>query len=116
MMRVAITGGAGYIGSLLAGAHLARGDDVTVIDALLFGGDSILAYLSNPRFTFRKFDVTNADLVAALKGAAVVYHLAALVGFPACQAAGEEVSYRFNYEATRRVFKAAEQAGVKRFI
>jgi nucleoside-diphosphate-sugar epimerase len=39
-----------------------------------------------------------------------------LVGFPVCQAAGEEVSYRFNRDGTRRVFDAAEKAGVGRFI
>src|SRR6266540_230113 len=44
------------------------------------------------------------------------HEVTALVGFPACQAAGKETSYRFNYTATRRVFDAAEKASVERFI
>jgi len=115
-MRIVITGGSGYIGCQLTGALLTDGHEVTVLDALLFGGDSILPYLSHPRFTFRKLDVTTDDLSGQFREVQVVYHLAALVGFPACQAAGKETSYRFNYTATRRVFDAAEKASVERFI
>lgn len=43
---IAITGGAGYIGSLLTGELLWRVHRVRVLDTLLFGGDSLLAYLS----------------------------------------------------------------------
>ena len=111
-----ITGGAGYIGSLLTGRLLADGHDVTVVDSLVFGGDPLLPYLANPKFSFRKLDVTSADLGHELRGVAAVYHLAALVGFPACQSAGEDVSYKINLEATRRVFEAAEGAGVERFV
>jgi nucleoside-diphosphate-sugar epimerase len=115
-MRYLITGGAGYIGSLLTGNLLAAGNEVVVIDNLLFGGDSLLAYMSNPSFRFRKADVTTDDLTADLKDVDVVYHLAALVGFPVCQSVGEEVAYRFNRAATQLVFEAAEKAAVTRFI
>ena len=115
-MRILITGGAGYIGSLLAGKLLAAGNDVVVIDNLLFGGDSLLAYLPNARFRFRKADVTIDDLEVDLEGTDVIYHLAALVGFPVCQSVGEAVAFRFNRDGTRRVFDAAEKAGVSRFI
>jgi nucleoside-diphosphate-sugar epimerase len=115
-VRVLITGGAGYIGSLLTGTLLAQGHDVTVVDTLLFGGDSLLGYVPNPSFRLRKLDVTTADLAEHLRDVEVVYHLAALVGFPACQAAGEETSFRINFDATRRVFEAAERAGVARFV
>jgi UDP-glucose 4-epimerase len=50
--HVLITGGAGYIGSLLAGELLRLGVKVTVVDDLLFGGESILAYLAHPDFQF----------------------------------------------------------------
>jgi nucleoside-diphosphate-sugar epimerase len=89
---------------------------VTAVDVLLFGGDAVLPYLTNPRFAFRKLDVTSADLSRELQGVDVVYHLAALVGFPVCQSAGEEVSFRINVDATRRVFEAAEAADVERFV
>lgn len=43
-------------------------------------------------------------------------HLAAIVGFPACQAVGKQVAWRYNVEAAQPVFEAAEAAGVKRFV
>jgi nucleoside-diphosphate-sugar epimerase len=115
-VRFLITGGAGYIGSLLTANLLMAGNHVVVVDNLLFGGDSLLAYMSNANFRFRKADVTADDLSADLREVDVVYHLAALVGFPVCQAVGEEVAYKFNRDATRLVFEAAERAGVSRFI
>lgn len=115
-MRALITGGAGYIGSLLTGILLSQGHEVTVVDRLMFGGDSILPYFADRRFTFRKADVTEHDLARDLEGIDVVYHLAAIVGFPACQALGEDVSFRYNCEATKRVFQAAEGAGCERFV
>jgi nucleoside-diphosphate-sugar epimerase len=42
--KVVVTGGAGYIGSLLTGALLARGHDVRVVDTLMFGGEPLLGY------------------------------------------------------------------------
>jgi nucleoside-diphosphate-sugar epimerase len=115
-MRFLITGGAGYIGSLLTANLLAANHEVVAIDNLLFGGDSLLAHMANPNFRFRKADVTAEDLTADLDDVDVVYHLAALVGFPVCQSVGEGVAYRFNRDATRLVFEAAERAGATRFI
>lgn len=115
-MRFLVTGGAGYIGSLLSATLLREGHEVTVVDKLFFGGDPLLPLLVYPGFRFRQLDVTESDLGPLLENVQAVYHLAALVGFPACQDAGEPVSYRFNVEATRRVFEAAERAGVERFI
>src|ERR1051325_9689353 len=110
-LRVLVTGGAGYIGSLLTGVLLQRGYAVTVVDDLLFGGESLLAYFAHPRFTFIKGDVcdpcvlnrvrcgqTDPVLRRRSNGAAplpsgrydAVVHLAAIVGFPACQAVGKE--------------------------
>jgi len=45
-----------------------------------------------------------------------VVHLAAIVGFPACQAAGRQLAWRYNVEATQRVFEVAEAAKVERFV
>ncbi len=119
--HVLITGGAGYIGSLLAGELLRNGYRVTVLDSLLFGGESILAYLPHPAFHFSKSDVTEPrSLHESIrrdwpKPAAVV-HLAAIVGFPACQAVGKPAAWKYNVEATRMVFDEAESLGVKRFV
>jgi nucleoside-diphosphate-sugar epimerase len=115
-MRALITGGAGYVGSLLGGRLLAMGHKVTVVDSLLFGGDAILGHLAHPAFAFHRRDVAGSDIDDLLVGVDIVYHLAAIVGFPACRDAGEAVSRHVNVEATKRVFEAAERAGVPRFV
>ncbi len=120
-MHVIITGGAGYIGSLLTGLLLERGHRVTVVDSLLFGGESLLAYMHHPRFHFAKADVCEPDAVAPFLGGAeaertCVVHLAAIVGFPACQAVGDAVARRYNVESLQRVFEQSEEAGVERLV
>lgn len=119
--HILITGGAGYIGSLLVGELLRNEYKVTVLDKLLFGGDSIVNYISHPNFHFAKVDVWEPRaLREAIKGHApepeAVVHLAAIVGFPACQAVGRQVAWRYNVEATQHVFEQAEELGVKRFL
>jgi nucleoside-diphosphate-sugar epimerase len=114
--HVLITGGAGYIGSLLAGAVLRRGGRVTVVDKLMFGGESLLGHWHSPDFRLIPADVTTEDLAPHLEGVDAVVHLAAIVGFPACQAVGKDVAWRYNVEATQRVFEAADRRGVRRFV
>jgi nucleoside-diphosphate-sugar epimerase len=118
MSHTVITGGAGYIGSLLTGALLERGDEVTVVDDLLFGGESLLAYWHHPRFRFVKGDACDPAVLrrALERPADALVHLAAIVGFPACQAVGEQVAWRYNVESTKSAFAAANDAGVPRFI
>ena len=58
--------GAGYIGSLLTGVLLQRGYKVTVVDDLLFGGESLFAYWQNPSFSFIKGDVTHLKTIEQL--------------------------------------------------
>lgn len=119
--HVLITGGAGYIGSLLTGYLLRLGYRVTVIDELLFGGESLLAYLSHPNFHFVKANVWEPRVVKnAVRGdwpaPYALVHLAAIAGFPACQAVGRQVAWRYNVEATQRVYDQAEQLGIERLI
>ncbi len=115
--HVLITGGAGYIGSLLCGDLLWRGFRVTVLDNLLFGGNSLLAYLNHPSFTFHKADVRDKnDLRPYFLGVDHVIHLAAIVGYPACAKAGDEVSYGCNLDGTRNIFELAEECGAERFV
>ena len=119
--HVVITGGAGFIGSLLTGELLRLGIHVTVIDDLLFGGESLLAYLSHPNFHFFKANVLEPRVLRSslrsdwTKPDSIV-HLAAIVGFPACQAVGRQVAWRYNVEATQRVFEQANTLGVKRLV
>ncbi len=119
--HVLITGGAGYIGSFLTGELLRMGYHVTVVDELLFGGESLLSFFSNPKFHFVKADVwePRAIKTAVQSDWAVpqtVIHLAAIAGFPACQAVGRQVAWRYNVESTQHVFEQALEMGVSRFI
>jgi nucleoside-diphosphate-sugar epimerase len=115
-MHVLVTGGAGYIGSLLSGVLLQRGERVTVLDKLLFGGESLLGHWHHPAFRFAPVDVTSDPLERHLEGVDALVHLAAIVGFPACQAVGRPVAWLYNVEATRRLWESAERAGVGRFV
>ncbi|NWG08341.1 MAG: NAD(P)-dependent oxidoreductase [Chloroflexi bacterium] len=119
--HVLITGGAGYIGSLLTSELLRLNYRVTVLDSLLFGGESLVSFLHHPNFHFVKADVTEKRAVKdALKGdwpkPDALIHLAAIVGFPACQAVGRQVAWRYNVEATKMVFGQAADLGVERFV
>src|SRR3954452_24284419 len=81
-MRVLITGGAGFIGSHLADAYLARGDEVYVIDDLSTGSiTNLLHNKSNPRFHYEIHSVHHRATVAELVDLCdVIFHLAAAVG------------------------------------
>ena len=83
--RVLITGGAGYLGSILAPTLLARGCAVTVVDSFLYGQTSLLDCCANERFTVVRGDVRDERLMLPLlKKADVVMPLACLVGAPLC--------------------------------
>ena len=125
--HILITGGAGYIGSMLTSELLRSGFHVTVIDNLLFGGDALVPFLPHPRFRFVKADVAERRAVKdCLRGESpsrdswprleAIVHLAAIVGFPACQAVGRQVAWRYNVEATELVIQQACDLGVGRLI
>jgi nucleoside-diphosphate-sugar epimerase len=119
--HVLITGGAGYIGSLLTSELLRANVRVTVLDSLLFGGESLVPFLHHPNFHFVKADVTEPRAVKdSLKDGwqkpNAIVHLAAIVGFPACQAVGKQVAWRYNVEATKSVFGQAVDLGAERFV
>jgi nucleoside-diphosphate-sugar epimerase len=119
--HVLITGGAGYIGSLLVSELLRANVRVTVLDSLLFGGESLVPFLNHPNFHFVKADVTESRAVKdslrdGWQRPDAVVHLAGIVGFPACQAVGRQVAWRYNVEATKTVFGQAVDLGVDRFL
>jgi len=119
--HILITGGAGYIGSYLTSELLRANQRVTVVDSLLFGGESLVPFLHHPNFNFVKADVTGPRAVKdSLKDdwqkPDAIVHLAAIVGFPACQAVGRQVAWRYNVEATKKTFEQAVDLGVERFV
>lgn len=115
-MRVLVTGGAGYVGSVLVPALIAAGHEVRVLDSLLFGGRSLLGVWSDPAFEFLRGDVRDAETVRhALDGVEAVVHLAAIVGDPAC-AREPGLARAVNLDASLALIEAAERAGVSRFL
>ena len=119
--HILITGGAGYIGSLLTSELLRANYHVTVLDDLLFGGESLLGFLHHPNFHFVKADVTEPRAIRDnVRGEwpipQAIVHLAAIVGFPACQAVGRQAAWRYNVEATKMVFGQAADLGVGRCV
>lgn len=115
-MKVLVTGGAGYIGSVLVRQLLSKGFAVRAFDSLKFGGDALYDVMLHPGFEFMKGDVRNADDVKkALEGIDAIAHLAAIVGDPACKRFSEEAN-ETNWDGSVALFEAAEKAGVKRFV
>src|SRR5947209_4535942 len=81
-MKTLITGGAGFIGSHLAEALLARGEEVVVLDDLSTGSlQNILPLMRGPRFEFVLDSIMNEAVVGrTVEACDAVYHLAAAVG------------------------------------
>ena len=111
-----ITGGSGYIGSLLAKELLENGHGVRVLDSLLHGQEDIAAEQEQAGIEVVRGDIRDADARAkALDGAEAVVHLAAIVGDPAC-ALDPEVSNDVNVKATESLVADAKTAGVSRLV
>jgi nucleoside-diphosphate-sugar epimerase len=86
-MKILVTGGAGFVGSRLMSSLLMLGHEVVCYDRLDFGVDPIRMYFEQPNFTFVQGDIQNTLLLKTMvKQADVIVHLAALVGYPACDA------------------------------
>src|SRR4051812_28893410 len=115
-MRTLVTGGAGFIGSNLVDALLARGDEVVIVDNLSTGREANLAQAQAADLV--KADITDGDRLASIvKEAApeVIFLLAAQIDVrksvsdPAADA-------RINVEGTINVLEAARQANVQRLV
>lgn len=116
MTKVLVSGGAGYIGSVLVRLLIEKGYSVRVIDNLSFGGEPILDLLNHDRFEFVKGDVRNeADVRKAVQGVDYVAHLASIVGDPAC-AQQPDVARSTNLEGSKLFYNLANEAGVKKFV
>jgi len=84
-VRVLVTGGAGYLGSVLCQRLLASGHAVTALDTLAHGVPSLLHLCAEPRFEFVRGDARDEPLLRRLlRDADAVVPLAAVVGAPAC--------------------------------
>src|SRR5579883_918509 len=84
-LSILITGGAGYLGSVIVPALLAEGHRVTVLDNFMFGQASLNQLCADPNFDVYRGDARDPDtLKPLLQKADVIIPLAALVGAPLC--------------------------------
>lgn len=114
--KILVTGGAGYIGSVLTRQLLDKGYKVRVMDSLMYGGEPIIDLLNLPDFEFVKGDVRNeADVRKAMEGIDCVAHLAAIVGDPAC-AQNPELAKTTNIEGSEMLYKIANEMGASKFV
>ncbi len=116
MKSVLVSGGAGYIGSVLVRLLLEKGYKVRVIDNLSFGGEPIIDLLTHPRFSFVKGDIrSESDVIKAVEGIDYVAHLAAIVGDPAC-AKDPTLTKSVNLDGAKLLYTLANKAGVQKFV
>ena len=114
--RVAVTGGAGYVGSALVPLLLEAGYDVTVLDLFLYGDDVFGTWSGNPRLHLVKLDLRNEDrLQEALKGMDAVIHLACISNDPSFEL-DPRLGKSVNYDAFFGLLRAVRSNRVKRFI
>jgi nucleoside-diphosphate-sugar epimerase len=103
--RILITGGAGYIGSVLTPLLLKEGFLVTVVDNLMYKQVSLLDCFGDPNFHFVKGDATDETLMQTLLPEAdVIIPLAAIVGAPACKML-PALSKLVNYDAIQLILR-----------
>ncbi|MDA9373792.1 NAD(P)-dependent oxidoreductase [bacterium] len=106
-MKIAITGGAGYIGCRLSEQLLNNGHEVVCIDWLKYGVQPILNILDRKGFYLHKTDICSPDIFAIIEDCDAVIHLAGIVGFPACQAE-PDLAFKVNVEGTQNVINASK--------
>jgi len=114
MVKVLVTGGAGYIGSILVSALLEKGHNVTCMDRLFFGRDSLAEPLSNPSLDLIKEDVRWFDS-GILRGFDAIIDLAALSNDPSGELDPAK-TLDINYLGRARVAKLSKEYSVKHYV
>ena len=114
--RVAVVGGAGYLGSTLCLHLLDLGYEVASIDAHWFGDEALSSLRSHPSFTSQQIDALHADEVPPLlRGCQAVVWVAGLVGDPACDL-DPGFTYGCNYRSALTLAEICKWLGIERFI
>lgn len=116
MRKILVTGAAGYIGSVLVRQLLQMGYKVRGLDALFFGGESLLSIYNHPNFEFIRGDIRDHQIIElALDGINDVIHLAAIVGDPACSKQSD-LANEINWIASKYLFDECNKREIEHFI
>ena len=114
--KVAVIGGGGYVGAVLAPRLLEEGYDVVVLDLFIYGEEPLAAVRANPRLTVIKGDVRDQGTVRqAVHGCDAVIHLACISNDPSVEL-DPQLSQSVNFDSFGPCVKIAKAAGARRFI
>jgi len=115
-MKILVTGGAGYLGSILCHKLLDKGYEVRMIDTFWYGKKSIESLLKNKNFEIIEGDIRNLVVtVKAMKNVNAVIHLASLVGMPASSIEPKS-SEEINYLATKNIAELCQLHNINTYI
>ena len=113
---ILVTGGAGYIGSVLTHKLVELGYNVRIIDSLIYGRDGISDLISKNSVELIEKDIRDEKtLNEAVKDIDCIIHLAAIVGDPFCKKI-PVAAKQINEDATKKLVNISKKQGVKRFI
>ena len=114
--NILVTGGAGYIGSVLTRKLVSSKYNVKVLDSLIFGQDGISDLISNNLVELFVDDIRNKEIITdILKDVDCVIHLDAIVGDPLCSKI-PKAAKQINEFATKHIIDSCKKAGVQRFV
>jgi len=114
--RVLVTGGAGYVGSVLVPKLLAAGHQVRVLDLYLYGDHVLDAVKDHPGLEQVKGDIRDAELLKrVLPGCDAVIHLACISNDPSFEL-DPDLGKSINYDAFFGLVDISKASGVRRFI
>ena len=116
IMKLLITGGAGYIGSVITNLALQNGYKVRVVDTLWFKKDIPLIHFNNPNYEFIKGNICDKNTVKKIiKNVDFIINAAAVVGDPASKKF-PDLTYKTNYEACKNLAELTRKNKIKGFI
>lgn len=115
-MRVLLTGGSGYLGSILTRKLLKKGHNVRVLDNFLFGKESLKEVNGNKKLELVDGDIRDLTIVSkSLKNIEVVIHLASIVGTQSSEL-DPKTSIEINYLSTRNIAELCKLYKIKQFV
>ena len=115
-MKVLVTGGSGYLGSILSRKLLVKGHSVRILDNFLFGKDSIKEIENNKNLEIIEGDIRDLSIVSkSIKNVDTVIHLASIVGAQSSEL-DPKTSVEINFMATRNIAELCKLYKIKQFV